>query len=410
MARFSTAVLVGMGCAVIGSVALWSQTEAASQSASLKSFGALDMDFQLGEALFERPWVSAPASTLAADGLGPLFNARSCVACHADGGRGEIRVDPDGHVGDFGFVIRLGSASGRPDPTYGVQLQTNAIQGHVAEGQVSLVNNAFVVTDWAYGPLDSETRYAGRLSQSLHGLGLLDQVTDAAILANADPQDENGDGISGRPNWVETSDGVALGRFGWKATAPTLLHQSADAFLNDIGMSSPLHPQHAGECTAWQDMCQGAPHGDSPQFDGVEISGEMLRLVTHYVRGLPAPENAPSSTGLQVFTDVGCAACHMPALPLPDGGVVQAYTDLLLHDMGPGLADGIREGEALGSEWRTQPLWGTRTAERFLHDGRALSVREAIEWHGGEAASARARFLALPPEDQTDLLQFVESL
>jgi len=335
---------------------------------------ANSLDFALGKALFDRPWTSAPASTQATDGLGPLFNARSCLACHPKNGRGQITVSEDGAITATGFLIRLGSSQGAADPIYGRQLQTNAIQGHTPEARLTLsAPDAYTITDWAYGSLQADTHHGGRLAQPLKGLGLLEQVPSTAILALADPDDANGDGISGRPHWVETPDGTkTLGRFAWKATTPTLLTQTAHAFRNDIGMSSPLSPDHAGDCTPTQHDCMDGPHGDSPQFDGMEISQEILRLVTHYLQHLPAPKpKQQTAEGLRLFTEVGCAACHTPNLPLKSGQTIAAYTDLLLHDMGDRLNDGIGEGDALPQEWRTPPLWGLSTAQNFLHDGRA---------------------------------------
>lgn len=366
---------------------------------------AESLDFALGKALFDRPWTSAPASTQATDGLGPLFNARSCVSCHPKNGRGKITKDKDGAIGGTGYVLRLGNADGTGDPVYGRQLQTNAIHGQKAEGRVFLKSHTYQLQDLAYGPMDVSTRYAGRLSQPLHGLGLLEQVSDETILSHADPDDLDGDGISGRPNIINGQ----IGRFAWKATAPTLRIQAANAFFNDIGMSTPVHPQHAGDCTPSQTDCLNGPHGDSPQFENLEIDSQMLNLMSSYLKGLRAPAYQPTE-GIDLFKNVGCASCHLPDLPLPNGDVIHPFSDLLLHDMGQALADGIKEGDADGQEWRTQPLWGSQETKLFLHDGRAKTVEEAINWHGGEAMKAKENFLALPAAEKQQLITFLNSL
>ncbi|SCA57589.1 conserved exported hypothetical protein [Candidatus Terasakiella magnetica] len=366
---------------------------------------AASLDFAMGKALFDRPWTSAPASTQATDGLGPLFNARSCVACHPKGGRGKITVSNDGKIGGLGYVLRLGNEKGEADPIYGRQLQTNAIHGQKAEARVYLDDNYYRIEDLAYGEMSPETNYAGRLSQPLFGLGLLEDVSDETILAQADPEDKNNDGISGRPNMINGQ----LGRFAWKATAPTLRIQAANAFSNDIGMSTPIHRHHFGDCTAKQPECQKGPHGDSVQFENLEIDSKMLNLVALYLKRLKAPTPQVQET-LPLFKDVGCASCHTPELTTKSGKKVAAYSDLLLHDMGDGLADGIAEGQASGREWRTQPLWGTSNTKRFLHDGRATSVEEAINWHGGEAQRAKENFLKLSASDKHRLISFLNSL
>ncbi|NVK18419.1 MAG: hypothetical protein HWE30_06990 [Methylocystaceae bacterium] len=363
------------------------------------------LDFAMGKALFDRPWTSAPAATQATDGLGPLFNARSCLACHPKSGRGVIDRAENGQLSGRGYVIRIGNEKGEDDPVYGHQLQTNAIHGFKGEAKVFYEDGYYKLTELTYGEMAEDSKFAGRLSQPLYGLGLLDRISDETLLALADPDDKNKDGISGRVNMVDGK----IGRFAWKATAPTLEIQAANAFSNDIGMSTPVHPQHYGDCTKAQQDCRQGPSGASPQFENLEIDSQMLHLVTTYLKGLkpPAPTTLKDD-GL--FTSTGCAACHIPVLTTSDGRKVQAYTDLLLHNMGDALADGIREGDASGREWRTQPLWGTRDTKLFLHDGRAKSVEEAISFHGGEAQSAKERFYNLSKGAKTKLLAFINSL
>jgi len=373
--------------------------------ASSMAWGADTLDAQMGKALFERVWTPAPSSTDATDGLGPLFNARACSACHDNGGRGIFTESDDGTISGDGLLIRLGDAAGAPDPVYGKQLQTRAIQGIAPEGRpIRLKTGGVYALSLAYGRPHDQTRMGGRLATTLLGIGKLEEVDDQTILAAADPDDLNGDGISGQVNQIGVD---TIGRFGWKAGQPSLKSQSAAALFFDIGLSNSLNPQGAGDCTAAQTNCLNAPTGASARFDGLEVNDTMLSLITAYLRALPAPatKDAPA-----LFMNTGCGACHTPALPLPDGDLVAAYTDLLLHDMGDRLADGIGEADASGREWRTPPLWGLGSATRFLHDGRAKTIAEAISWHGGEATTARNTFYALPDADRQALLDFLGTL
>ncbi|NDW46006.1 di-heme oxidoredictase family protein [Ruegeria sp. PrR005] len=402
-----------------------------------------ELDFLLGKALFEKIWVSAPSSTLASDGLGPLYDARSCQACHIRDGRGQ----PPDQAGSVSMVVRLAQPGGEPDPTYGRQLQDLALPGHAAETQISVSYREIPVhlaggetvflqqPDYefealAYGPLASETVFSARIAPPMIGLGLLEAVPEENILALADEDDRDGDGISGRANMVWSRDGgkPMLGRFGWKAGEATIRDQSAAAFANDIGISSPLFPDGWGDCSAAQATCRAAPHGDG-DIRETEIDGAGLELVSFYSRNLAVPERRlPDDPevlrGKQVFYETGCSGCHVPkhvTARLPDQPeqnfqLIWPYTDLLLHDMGDGLADDLPEGRANGREWRTPPLWGIGlTAEvsghsRFLHDGRARSLLEAVLWHGGEAEPQQAAVIAMTPADRAVLIRFLESL
>lgn len=388
---------------------------------------AESLEAAMGRALFQRSWVAAPSSTRAVDGLGPLFSARSCVACHPAAGRG---VPPRADGTGPGFAVRLNN-----DPVYGQQFQDNAVPGLAAEGQLAvemrqvpvrypdntvviLQRQAVQATNLGYGPLAAGTALSVRVAPALAGDGLLERVAEADVLAFADPQDRNGDGVRGRPSRL--SDG-RLGRFGWKASQPDVSAQDAAAFFLDIGMSTPLQREPWGDCTAAQSVCRNAPHGDSPEFEGLEIPSASLALVDTFVRSLPPPrDTAPEASGLALFTATGCAACHRPSLPVGDAtpsGTIHAFTDLLLHDMGGGLADGVGDAVAGGGDWRTAPLWGMAAQvgqpnrpAALLHDGRARTVEEAILWHGGEAESARGRFMSLPYVERQRLLRFIEAL
>jgi CxxC motif-containing protein (DUF1111 family) len=418
-----------------------------------------EMDFKLGNALFRKLWVAAPASTKASDGLGPLYNARACQDCHLKDGRGHPPENAeDSRVSMF---LRLSVPGGpspegiagwiatEPDPTYGGQLQDLAAPGHAAEGRmdiawtenpvtladgttVSLRAPTYAFADPAYGPPAADLMLSPRVAPQMIGLGLLEAIPAADILALVDEDDANGDGISGRAQIVPSVEyGVPmLGRFGLKAGAPTIKEQTAGAFAGDMGLSTTLHPDPAGDCTPLQPTCVMAPSGQEEGIrDGLEVDGESLDLVTFYSRNLGVPERRDLDDptvlqGKEVFYTTGCQSCHTPKFvthrldgqPEQSFQLIWPYTDLLLHDMGPGLADNRPEGRATGSEWRTPPLWGIGLTEtisghgQLLHDGRARSVLEAILWHGGEAQAQRDAVVNLSTEDREALLAFLGSL
>lgn len=401
-------------------------------------------DFFVGNALFNRDWVTAPSSTAGSDGLGPVFNARSCSSCHFRDGRGRPPIPPE--LDSVGLLFRLSipgaAADGGPvpEPTYGGQLNQAAILGVPGEGRVavayqelpgayadgepySLRRPRYELVELAYGPADPALLMSPRTAPFLIGLGLLEAVDDATLLAAADPDDRDGDGISGRPNfvWDVRRGAVALGRFGWKANVPTLEQQNAGAFVGDIGITSPLFPEQ--NCTAVQAACLAAPDGGNP-----EVDQDKLDAVTFYTRHLAVPARRDLTDpavrrGEALFTDIGCAACHTPTLTTAADAEaplaaqrIHPYSDLLLHDMGDALADGRPDFLADGREWRTPPLWGLgliATVNRhtmLLHDGRARDAAEAILWHDGEGAAARERFRALSAAARAALLRFLDSL
>lgn len=401
-----------------------------------------ELDFHLGQALFDKLWVASPSSTKASDGLGPLYNARSCQACHVRDGRGQVSGGP-------GLVLRVGRVRDDgvlPDPLFGLQIQDSAAPGLRPEasvrmtytetevalngGEVAVLLRPDYRLDAVQGALHSESALSPRLAPQMIGLGLLEAIPEAEILAYADPDDRDGDSISGRPNRVadlETGH-EALGRFGWKAGAASVLDQTVSAFASDIGISSPLLPAPWGDCTALQVECRNAPHGNGDPR-GTEIDGPALALTAFYSRNLAVParrdvDDPEVLRGKRVFYSIGCPACHVPKhvtarlndQPEQSFQLIWPYSDLLLHDMGDGLADGLPHGVATGREWRTAPLWGIGLTEqvsgqaRFLHDGRARTLLEAVLWHGGEAAAQRERVIALTPEDRAALIRFLESL
>ena len=418
-----------------------------------------EMDFKLGNALFRKTWVAAPASTKASDGLGPLYNARACQDCHLKDGRGNTPESADDSR--VSMFLRLSVPGGPspegvadwiatlPDPTYGGQLQDLAAPGHPAEGRmdiawletpvtladgttVNLRAPTYTFSDPAYGPPSADLMISPRIAPQMIGLGLLEAIPAADILALADPDDADGDGISGRPQIVPSAEfgTPMLGRFGLKGGAPSVREQSAGAFAGDMGLSTPLHPDPWGDCTTAQPTCLDAPHGQEPDVrDGLEVDRQSLDLVTFYSRNLGVPERRNIDDpqvlrGKEVFYATGCQSCHTPkhvthrldGQPEQSFQLIWPYTDLLLHDMGPGLADNRPEGRATGSEWKTPPLWGIGlTAQvsghtEYLHDGRARSLLEAILWHGGEAQSQRDAVAAMSTEDREALLAFLGSL
>ncbi|MCP9848442.1 di-heme oxidoredictase family protein [Cyanobium sp. Morenito 9A2] len=383
---------------------------------------------QLADGLFDRthvPLAGAPGA-----GLGPRFNAASCLSCHVRNGRGRPLMGE--------ALVRVALPDGGPVPGIGHQVRDRAVLGAEPDAAVTVA--------WAEArglrrpvvQLDSEAANdpslrsvarSLRVAPPLLGLGLLEAVPEAEILAHADPDDRDGDGISGRPHWLGGTNGPRrLGRFGWKALAASVRDQTADAFFNDMGLTTTLHRQPVlGGAAALTDASKGGPK-DGP----TDISDGELTLVASYSQTLGAPRTAlPASSpvvrqGRELFDALQCARCHVPQLASGrarmavaqalNGQTIWPYTDLLLHDLGPGLDDGVAEQGAAGGEWRTAPLWGLGLTQRvnasagFLHDGRARTIQEAILWHGGEAAEARRRYLRLPATRREALLAWLHQL
>jgi len=274
-----------------------------------------------------------------------------------------------------------------------------------------------------YGALPVGLLLSPRVAPAMIGLGLLEAVPERNIREREDPDDANHDGVSGRANvvWDVRRATNALGRFGWKAEQPTVEQQSASAFSADLGVTSSLFPEQS--CTLAQHQCSEQPNGGSP-----EVSDELLRQVVLYARMLGVPARRHSAAlerdGERLFARARCDACHVSTLETAEFAPVlelskqeiHPYTDLLLHDLGEGLADNRPTFAADGREWRTAPLWGiglVRTVNehtRFLHDGRARDLSEAILWHGGEAQNARAAFVAMSAGERRALLAFLDSL
>jgi CxxC motif-containing protein (DUF1111 family) len=413
------------------------------------------VDFSVGNSFFRNPWVIAPSTTTARDGLGPLFNTNACQGCHIKDGRGHppepgatnavsmlVRLSIPDDPAYAHIIERLGVV---PEPVYGGQFQDMAIPGVVPEGkvrveytsvpvrfkdgtEVELLKPSLNITQLGYGPMHPDTRFSARVAPPMIGLGLLEAIPEEAILANAEAQAKEKNGIAGRPNrvWDDVQQKAVLGRFGWKAGQPNLNQQNVHAFSGDMGLTTSLRP--IDDCTDAQTACKQAPNGNGPNGEP-EVSDNILRLVLFYSRNLAVPARrdvgAPEVlAGKNLFFQAGCQSCHTPkyttaanaAEPELANQVIRPYSDLLLHDMGDGLADNRTEFQASGRAWRTPPLWGiglTQTVSghtRFLHDGRARNLLEAVLWHGGEAQAAQQQVLSFNAEQRAALLAFLNSL
>jgi len=402
-------------------------------------------DFNFGNRVFNTNWAVAPASVDAFDGLGPVFNRVSCSGCHLRDGRGRPPIDGEDEL--LSMLVRLSvpgtDAHGGPNPhpAYGDQLNDRAIPGVVAEGRAriewierpgrypdgtpySLREPKLHVDAPAFGEPGDDLLTSARVAPAMPGMGLLEAVPEAAIVAAEDPGDRDGDGISGRANrvWDPVAGRTALGRFGWKANQATLLAQTAGAANGDMGLTTRVFADE--NCRTAQAACAAAVRGD-----GVDLRDAHLDKLVFYLQTLAVParrrvDPAREDRGEMLFMQVGCGGCHTPSLQaaadatpaLLAGQRFAPYTDLLLHDMGDGLADGRDDFVASGREWRTAPLWGlglvptTNGHSFYLHDGRARSLQEAILWHGGEAERARRGYENLSTEDRDALLAFLRSV
>jgi CxxC motif-containing protein (DUF1111 family) len=399
--------------------------------------------FAEGRAIFDQPWLVAPSMAQPAfAGLGPLYNQLSCAGCHLHDGRGDM-PDASG-VPLHAAIVRLSVRDARgvhADPVYGLQLQTEGIPGVPPEGRATVDWQAStqVLADGTavpmraprlrlerlhYGPLAAGSMTSLRLAPALVGMGLLEAIPVDDVVAQAVAERADPDGVRGQPNWVRDvqTGRVALGRLGLKANQPGVRQQVETALYEDMGITSEAFPVQ--NCSAAEQACRLAPGGGQP-----EATRQQIDALVAYVDGLAVPArvhaDAPAvRTGERLFARLGCAECHrptwhtgrFPAFTALSDQEIHPYTDLLLHDMGPGLADGRPDGRANGRQWRTAPLWGLGLAgvvagdARYLHDGRARSLPEAILWHGGEAAAARERYRRLDADERAELAAFLESL
>lgn len=416
--------------------------------------------FVIGNSFFRRNWVEAPSSTAARDGLGPHFIARSCGGCHVQDGRG---APPDFTKGlndsePVALLLRLSvpgkDAHGGPmhEPVYGDQFSNAAVQGVKPEGRIVMRRQAvqgrfadgtrytlhkplYSFADLGYGPMRKDTMVSPRIAPQLIGMGLLEAIADADIEGNARDQAAQPGPIKGQVNrvWDAFAQQTLLGRFGWKANVATLAHQTGGAFVGDIGITSSRFPSET--CSQTQIDCVGAPRG--AKGEGPEIDDELFANVVFYQAALaPAMRRQADAPvvqqGAKLFQRAQCATCHRPSYVTTgatlaerfprftskafEGQRIWPYTDLLLHDMGDGLADGRPDYLANGRQWRTPPLWGigqireVNGHQRLLHDGRADGVLEAVLWHDGEARASRGAVLQFTQAERDALVKFVESL
>lgn len=389
--------------------------------------------FARGRQVFQRSWVVAPSRDPDFDGLGPLHSRLACVSCHPGNGRGLAPADERQRL--LSSVVRIGlplhgEQGSLPHPVYGRQLSEESVPGVLPEGRAALIWHEHTVTfpdgetvtlrrpevhlrTLNYGPAD-DVVLSHRVGPPLVGLGLLSEVPESVLMTMA--ADVNQDGVQGMLNQVFEPgvDGRRPGRFGYKSNVASLRTQNANAMLDDLGITSSVFPDE--NCTPAQTACLVAPSGGEP-----ELTDMQLDDLTFYLASLQPParrdmDDSQVMAGEILFEQIGCASCHRPVLPLADGSLIHPYTDMLLHDMGEGLADGMHEYQAGPQHWRTAPLWGvglTATvgdAAQYLHDGRATSLTEAILWHGGSAEPSRTRFMQLEAPQRARLLHFLESL
>ena len=434
--------------------------DAFSQASANMSFER-ELDFKIGNAFFKRIWVSSPSTTQSSDGLGPLFNARSCQRCHIKDGRGH---PPEGHAdNNVSALLKLaipaqnkqqqqllasGVAANFPDPNYGGQLQDFSVQGVFAEGKVALSYEqkrikladgeiivlrkpVYTVKNKRYGEFHRQIMSSLRVAPQMIGLGLLEAISEQDILAKEDIGDRDQDGISGKANrvWDIEKQSISIGRFGYKAGQPNLNQQNQAAFNNDIGIGTPLFTNPHGDCTQLQRDCLGLPDGNSGNDENLEVGTLVVEKVLHYSRNLAVPKRREAGSsdvlaGKKLFYQSGCISCHTPKYITPQDTyapeqsrqLIWPYTDMLLHDMGEGLADGLTEAKANGNELKTAPLWGIGLTpvvnghSYYLHDGRARSLLEAILWHGGEAKKSQQKVISMSKKERQQLIQFVQSL
>lgn len=397
--------------------------------------------FVTGNSFNRSAWVIAPSSTTNRDGLGPVFNALSCSGCHKLDGRGEPPM-PGSPTVSMVYRISLPGfgAHGSPLPleNFGDQLNNRSIPNVDNEGDVNI---SYIEMPGTYPdgtpyslrkpvyefqhPELSGVLFSPRVAPKMTGAGFFDGLTESAIIANADPNDADKDGISGKANyvWDENSQTTVIGRIGWKSSQPSVRQQVAHAFLNDIGITSSMYPSE----NLWgtqKDKYGSVVNGGNP-----EINDSVLNNVVYYTSALAMParrnyKDADVLAGKKIFNQLGCIKCHVSSFKLGihpevaqiNNQVIRPYSDLLLHDMGSGLADNREDFLANGQEWRTSPLWGiglyktVNGHQYLLHDGRARGIEEAILWHGGEASNARNTFMTLSKADRDRLITFINSL
>ena len=426
-----------------GDVTVLDQSTNAFSLQAPTATGAEALRVFVGNSLFTQNWVTAPASTTARDGLGPFFNSKACSGCHPKDGRSNPPTPEFGNT--HGLLLRL-SVNGKDehggtigDPIYGEQLQDQAILGVSYEGEIDLMyveisgtysdgttyslrQPYYGIKSLQYGDLDLSVMISPRVGQQVFGLGLLEALSEQTILEYEDEYDSNGDGISGKVNyvWSFEEESLKLGRFGWKANQPSLRQQAAGAFLGDMGITSSLLPNQERPIGI---NCDTIQNGGDPEITDDNLSDVELYLQTLAVPARRNWDNDLVLEGKELFNNIGCSSCHRATMVtghhkigLLSNQKIFPYTDMLLHDMGNDLADNRPDFLANGNEWRTPPLWGLGLVETvnnhtyLMHDGRARSIEEAILWHGGEGLQSKNAFTQLTNEERNKMLTFLNSL
>lgn len=381
--------------------------------------------FILGRSFFTIPWVEAPSATTARDGLGPLFSANTCTSCHPKHKKGNY-LSKTGKL-SRSVVAKLSLTSSLKEsinyePTYGSQISINGIHGVKYEAKIKhttsqnkdgLIETNYYLTDLQYGNLHKDAKVSIRVAPTLNGIGLIGNISEEEILKNQDIEDINKDGISGRANYVYSKnlEKVALGKYGYKAQIATLKEQVADAAHHDMGLTTYLYPNE--NCTKSQKECLNA---DKPR-DDIDIPNHRLEAMTFFIENIKVTQNKNFENigGYGIFKAISCNKCHIETLTNKDGKKLALFSDLLLHDMGKDLADERVESKASKSEFRTTPLWGLSDYKkgdnvRYLHDGRAKTLNEAILWHGGEANDIKIAYKNLDKKNKEKLINFLREL
>lgn len=399
----------------------------------------------LGRSFFTIPWVEAPSATTARDGLGPLFNANTCNSCHPKTTRGvlfntqgglsralitKLSIPSNGSKNHKELLYKNGLI---PEPTYGGQIAINGIHDVKYEASVevsyekkvilfpdgekqTLLKPNYTIKNLQYGELHKDTIFTFRLAPSLYGVGYLNDIKKEDILTNEDEFDKNNDGISGRANIVYSNitGKYELGRFSWKANLTNLKHQSANAAINDMGLTTSIYP--IDTCTQKQTACLNSPKAR----DSIDLPDHRLEAIEFFIENQKLKKikkTAEFKKGYELFKQIACVKCHIDSFETIGGVKISPYTDMLLHDMGESLADGRSEFKATGTEWRTPALWGYSLNEkisgkkpRLLHDGRARTIQEAILWHEGEAKTVKENYMKLEKKDRELILKFLKEV
>lgn len=392
---------------------------------------------EIGDKAFEQTFVAAGSDVFG--GLGPVFNNVSCISCHHNDGKGTPTAGQSTSSLLFRISLPGQDAHGAPLPApgFGLQLQDQALFGvtpevsmeinytdvpvQYADGTIINLRNPDYIIRNPYIPLPATYALSARMAPPVFGVGLLENIPEQTILSFVDAGDKNEDGITGKANYIfdSTTNKNILGRFGFKANASTILFQVATAYQQDMGVTSYVQPKESS----------GGQMQDDKKADDPELPDSIVNAVAFYVRSLAVPArrnvtDPANKRGEQIFKQINCSGCHRPTVqtgtdinfPQLSNQRIHPYTDMLVHDMGPGLADNRADYLASGSEWRTTPLWGIGLFEKtngipfYLHDGRARTLEEAILWHDGEAKRSKEQFMNLQKSERDQLIKFLKSL